>query len=286
MVRDKKKSTKKSKKPIVFNYHDYRIYLQDVLSHLKTKKISARNLAKEIGISHGYLSLVIKNQRNLSEKVLKKLAPFLELNEQETKYLVNLMILSDSGKPEEKNTAFKKIKNLSKYKENFSQELGTYKYLENWLYVAIRELANSDEFKADAAWIKEKLPTSVRSAEINKSLDFLFDNGFLSKNKKGKVKVTEKDIRCIGGVFQLSLGNFHRTMLEKAQEALTLYDKHQRKQIGYTMAIAQSDFDAVKNIIEEAKEKIRALENKSKKNPDTVYHVNFSAFPLAGEGSK
>ena len=73
-------------------------------------------------------------------------------------------------------------------------------------------------------------------------------------------------------------------MLKMAQNAIDLYKPAQRKQIGYSMALPQDKLEEAKAILEEAREKLKALEIENQSESDTVYHVNLSAFPIAGKG--
>ncbi len=273
-------------RPSVYEYHDYRAFLRDMIAyHGRSKYLSLRKLAKKIGLSHGYFSLVLKEQRNLSEKALASTAKELGLKPAEVQYLSYLVQLADSGSAEDRNKAFRELMGAPKYKERHPEEFETYKYLENWVNVVIRELAQTDGFQADPKWIQKQIPFSVSIKEIEESLRFLTERKFLVPDANGRLVVAERDIKCVGGVYQLSLGNFHSNMLELARKGLKLFRRPQRKQIGYTLALAKEDFEAVRNILEEAKEKIKALEKKSSGKPsDTVYHINFSAFPLAGKG--
>ncbi|MEQ1878563.1 MAG: TIGR02147 family protein, partial [Bdellovibrionia bacterium] len=133
------------------------------------------------------------------------------------------------------------------------------------------------------AWIQKHSPFPIRTGEIEKSLEFLTEHGFLAM-KDGKLTATDRNIQCLGGVFQLSLKNFHTAMLQLNQEALERFGKESREQIGYTLALPKSELAEVKKILDDAKNKIKELEARNRNQTDTVFHVNLSAFPIAGEG--
>jgi uncharacterized protein (TIGR02147 family) len=273
-------------RPDIYSYHDYRDFLRDHFEFLRLSRgVSVRALCKSAGLSHGYFSLVLKRQRSFSRKSLAKILPHIGLIQSESEYLYQLTVLADSSSTEERNRVFQSLKRLNEYKTNHPKEFETYKYLESWLNVAIRELTLTTNFKNDATWIQKHLNFPARISEIEDSIKFLIEHD-LVKEKGNKLMPTDRNLQCVGGVFQLSLKNFHNSMLQLNQQALDRISKKEREQIGYTMALPKDQMAEVRSILEEAKNKIKALEEKNKSRAnDTVYHVNLSAFPIAGEDS-
>ena len=273
-------------KPDVYQHHDYREFLHEWVSYMKSaENLSMRQISKQLGISHGYISLVIDRQRNLSEKMLFKLQQLLKFDNDQFEFFRALIKLSDARDQKERVKAYELMQSKIAYKKINIKEPVTFKYLDSWLHVTIREFATTGNLHNDAKAIKKLIPYKVSQRAVQKSIDFLIKNDFL-KESGDQLIATDKDINCLGGVFQLSLGNFHKEMLEMAKNGIDIHKKEDRKQTGYTMAISRDDFDEVKQILEEAKQKIKDLERKSKLKKDTVYHVNFSAFPLIGKESK
>lgn len=267
-------------RPSVYAFHDYREFLSAHLSFLKGAfGLSARMISQQAGLSHGYLSLVLNKERNLTEASLGQLLSFLDLDLQEIDYLRQLIILGDSPSAEERNAALESLQNRLGYKDRHPKEFETYRYLDKWYHVAIRELAQLKDFRADPEWIQTRLAFPVRRSEIQEALDFLVQGGFLVE-VNGELKPSQRDLKCIGGVYQMSLAAFHKSMLAMAQESLDRFERHERQQIGYSFAVDQKDFAKVEEILREAKEKIQKLESDSK-DKNSVYHISFSAFPLA-----
>ncbi|MGE4131950.1 MAG: TIGR02147 family protein [Bdellovibrionales bacterium] len=273
--------------PQVFRYHDYRAFLKDWLADRRAQRAnkgSMRKVCRAAGISPALLSLVTSGKRVLTEKMAKKLAPHLELSEAEQSFFVQLVKLSESTNLEERTKAFTRIKRFHAYKEGAKGELDTFKYLNKWYFVAIRELARHPKFQEDPKWIQQQLIHHVPAPEIRKALDFLLEQGFL-KRENGRIKQTERDIRCDGGVFQLSLNQFHKTMLELGTESIDNIDKDKRHLSGYTFMIDESSYAEVLKIIEEATKKIQQLEARDSKQPRSpkVFHTEFVTIPLTGE---
>lgn len=238
-----------------------------------------RQVAKQSGISAAYLPLVLSKKRNLSADVLIKLAPNLHLDAQEQKFLELLRILSDSDSTKARINAHEKMRLLKGYKDVNPGEIEAYHYLTHWYYVAVRELAQTEDFEADPKWIKNRLRHKVTLGEAKESLDFLLQNGYLKENEQGKISVTEKEVNCVGGVYKLALGKFHDEMMEVGLDLLREVPSSKRTIEGYTFAFPSDKFDEVSQILNQALDKIESL-GREHKNGDTVYHVNAMAVPL------
>ncbi len=278
-----KKINPKYKEPSVFEYHDYRDFLKAWCDFQKTQRgLSLREIAKQVEISHGYLSLVIDRHRNLSSKMIDKLSSFAKWTKEEKGYLKTLTVLADAKSVKKRVSAFKLIQRNHKYRSLDFQEPVTFEYLSQWLHVALREFAVTGLLKNDPHSLKNMIPYKVTQGDIKKSIEFLLENKLLEVDENGVLHPLDKDISCLGGIYQLSLGSYHKKMLELASLGIEIHQKEDRKQIGYTFALDSSKLDELKQILEETRERIKELENSCASKKDKVFHVNLSAFPLIG----
>ena len=94
--------------------------------------------------------------------------------------------------------------------------------MSKWYNVAIREMATLPNFKAEPSWIQKNLKSKVPLSEIQKSLNFLFERNFLTKDKNGKIQQKEKLLDCWGGVHKLALSQYHTQVLNVAADSITL----------------------------------------------------------------
>lgn len=273
-------------RPDIFRYHDYREFLRDWFNFLKQTKpgFSLRSLARESGLASGYLPMVLSGSRNLSAKALEKCSRYLALTPRERNYLDLLRTLGDSDAPEARREAFEKIQRYRTYQQVNPREIEVYRYLTRWFYVAIREMALLPGFRPDARWIQARLKGKVSLKEVQQALDFLISNGFMTVQPDGTVKVPQKDMQCIGGVFKLALGNFHSEMLGLAIEAISNTPRDKRSVTGHTMAVSEKNYDKMVKILEGALKQIADLEETDDSAND-VYHVALAAFPLSLKGA-
>ena len=268
-------------KPNIQNYHDYLEFLKDWTEYLKEQEsgFSLRKIAKEAGIASGYLSMCFGRKRKLSLKFYEKIKPFLKLSVKEKRFLDLLQIIAESEVAKERAQALADLQKLKDYKENHQSELETYQYLSHWYYVVIRELVNLPEFKNEPAWIQERLRGRISQKEITESFKFLLKFGFIIEDSAGKFKVTKKQLSCHEGVYKISLGEFHRQMLDFAKLSIDEVSREERILLGHTAALTKQQYDKVQAILLDAINKIETVENTSQ--PETeVYHIEVAAFPL------
>ena len=268
----------------VFDYHDYRKFLRDWFDlQRENQSLSLRDIAEQCELSTGYLPMMLSGQRNLTEKSLMKLQTSLNLNSEELTYFKSLVVLSDSATAKERMQAFEQIKNGRTFKKKSAKELEVYKYLSNWLNVAIKELALRRDFDPHPEWIQKRLVQKVSLKEIESSLKFLFDQKFLIKNSADQITTSNKQLDCFAGVYRLSLGEFHRQMFTLASHSIDLTPRDQRNLLGHTFLIPENKVEELKSLLDETLKKIEAL-NSEFREPGPVYHVILATFPVAKKG--
>ncbi|OFZ28953.1 MAG: hypothetical protein A2622_12705 [Bdellovibrionales bacterium RIFCSPHIGHO2_01_FULL_40_29] len=269
-------------KPDLFQFHDHIYFLNEWFSYLKSTKreFNLRELSKKSQISVANLSMLLKRQRPLTEKTFFKLAPFLNLNDMEKKFLNLLRIVDQSEDAETRLMALNQIVKIAKFRENNSQEFKAYEYLTKWFYVSIFEMSALEDFKLDAEWIQNHLIKPISIAEIQQAIQFLLKQNFLKQNADGSIKQIRSHLDCREGIFKVSLGAFHRQMLDLAGYAIENISREDRIIMGQTMAIAKEDFEQIKEIINNAILNINKINSKTERK-DAVYHVEIAAFPLS-----
>ncbi|MFM8314666.1 MAG: TIGR02147 family protein [Deltaproteobacteria bacterium] len=273
-------------RPDIYRYHDYREVLKVWLEYKKNteSRFSLRALAKQSNLAVGYLSMILSGDRRMPHETLEKIAKPLGLNPSEKSYLELLRTVAESESLDLKHEALEKLRRFRAYRELNVKEVEVYQYLTRWYYVAIRELAHLKNFQADPKWIQKKLKTKISLKEAEEALSFLFGNGYLEKLDDDKVKVVDKELLCLGGVYRLALAQFHREMLELAMASLENTKVEDRDITGYTLAIPKNRLGELKKMCFNFLRQVAQLEDKSL-SPDSVYHVAVAAFPLT-EGPK
>lgn len=247
--------------------------------HDADRAYSIRGVAKTAGVAPSYLSMVIAGERTLSDTFLEQILPVLKLAPAEATYLRLLRSISDAKKPQDRLRALEKIKPFRNKKNKNTKELEVYRYLTEWVYVVIREMAAIPEFKLDAEWIHKRLRPRISVGEVRRAIEFLVENEYLIPLKGNKCKIPDKPIHCRDGVYQVALSRFHQKMLSLQSELVHEIPKDDRHLLGYTVALSHEQYRFVVDRLKEFREKI-IQELPKTYSPQDVYHLALTIVPF------
>lgn len=91
----------------LFDYTDYRNFLNDFYSSKKSRKstFSHRFIEGQVGISSGYFSRIVNGEKNIGDTVISRFSKLLKLNKKESAYFENL-VKFNQAKDAESRTLF------------------------------------------------------------------------------------------------------------------------------------------------------------------------------------
>ncbi|MBC7754383.1 MAG: DUF4423 domain-containing protein [Moraxellaceae bacterium] len=275
---------KTESRPSIYQFHDPILFLNEWFIYLKKLKtqFTINDLAKKSEISPANLSLILSRKRPLTEKSFQKMINLIHLDSTEKKYLNHLRIIDQSENSELRMEALNQIVKICKNKSLNSNDYKVFEYLTKWYYVAIFEMFNLDQMQLDPNWIQKKLIKKISLLEIEQCIEFLKVHGYVTQNKNGKWQQVEAHMDCRDGIFKLSLGEFHRQMLNLASYSIDAVKREDRFIMGQTMALSKEDFMKVKEIVESAILQINEV-NKNTKKRTEIYQIEIATFPLAFE---
>lgn len=269
-------------RPEIREYHDYRAFLKDWLAYKRNSgpRFSYRAVSKRAKLSSGYLTLVLKGQRRISEEALEQLMPHLGLVEGQVSYLRNLRNMAEANDLEHKTNALQKLRRYRVYQELNPKEYETFHYFSHWHLIVIREMVTMPEFRLDPEWIRQRLRRKVSLQVIRQALQWLRDHQFIVVASDGKASFPEsQQITCSDTVFRIALSEYHRQMLGMSVDAIEEVPREQRNVLGYTIGMNQETFLKVKELMDRTMKEVWDLA-RAGAGRDSVYHVGFVAFPL------
>lgn len=270
---------KNNTKPVIYKYHDVIFFLKEAIRYYTAKENkSLRDLSKELKVASGLLSMVLNRKRNLTQGMLSKVMKYIGYNKAEIQFASELRIIGTSEKHLERKNALNKINKIKKYRVLNANESELYKYLSHWYYVGIKEMSELPDFCENTGWIQSRLAYPVSKKEIESALKFLKSNNILIY-KDEKLVASEKNMNCEEGIFKLSLGSFHKQVLDLTAEAIDTVPREKRKILGHTFTLDMNCAEQVNFILNEAFEKIKNLTSDPTKIED-VYHVELISIPI------
>lgn len=268
--------------PDIFDYLDYRQYLQDIYQFKKAKNpaFSYRSFARQAGLkSWNFLKLVQERKRNLSLAGTAKFAKALRLKKAEINFFENLVLFDQAKTNEEKTRHFEKILQNKNYQKKKTLDASQYAYFSNWYYVVIRELVALKNFTEDPKWIRKKLGVNLTSSDINRAISLLIDIQLLERDQNGKLQQCDEKVTTSPELESVSAVQYHKNMIQKAKESIDKTDAHYRDISSLTLSLSKKQFEKIKERLQEFRSELHALEEEEKER-DAVYQVNLQLFNL------
>lgn len=266
----------------VFQYLDYRAYLRDFYADRKARGrgFSYRAFSRRAGLrSPNYLKLVIDGQRNLTAPMAGRFAAACGLAGDEAAFFVDLVAFNQASTAGERNAAYGRLTSFRRYRRAHQLELAHAAYHSSWYLPAIRELAARRDFCDDPAWIGSRLRPPIARAEAARALEVLVALGLLVRGEDGRLAQGEKLVSTGPETAGLHIGNYHRTMMERAAASIDLVPARERDISSLTLCLGEHGLGRVKERIQQFRRELLEL-SALEEDPRQVVQINMQLFPL------
>lgn len=265
-----------------FDSLDYRDLLRRILNEKKVQNsfFSYRWLSKRCGIaSTGFLSLVLKGKRNISNDLAIRLCDVLKFSKKETAYFLILVKYNQTKNPEEKKSLFEELLSM-RPSEVKSIKTDQQEYFNKWYYGAIRELASIIDITDNYKQISEFLIPPINAQEVREALELLLRLGFIYKDEKETYRRTDTLISAAGSSIDSSaIRKYQSDTMDLAKNALYSLEKNLRDISTVTLSTNEEGMNAIRSRIEQCRNEVMVIARQSK-NADRVIQVNLQFFPL------
>jgi uncharacterized protein (TIGR02147 family) len=255
---------------------DGRSFLAEELSRrLRTNpRYSQRAFARQLGMSPGELSEVLRGQRALSARSALRISEKLKLSPAESRHLLELVQLEvarRSGLAVPGETAPPPERQIS---------LDLFRLVSDWYCFAILNLADLAEFRDEPRWIAARL--GISQAEARLALERLERVGMMER-VGGKLRPCPDFVLASGGVPSEAIREYHRQLLTKAIEALETQAVDERDVTGVGFVVSPRDLPAVRKEIADFQKKLVARYSTSRPEArhGEVYQLETALFRIS-----
>ncbi|MGK5082506.1 TIGR02147 family protein [Bdellovibrionota bacterium FG-1] len=259
----------------IFDYQNYKAYLVDWVEEKGRGERS--KIASVLRCHLAYVSQVLNDDAQLSLEQADQLNTYLAHSEDQAEFFLLLVSLERAGTASLRKLYETKIKRILHERTLLENRLKNKKvlpaesqaiYYTAWYYSAIHLLISIPGFQT-----KEEIARHLRLPmnQINQALEFLVATGLAEFNKA----------RYQSGQVTLHLTNdspwlprYHSNWRLQAIQSL---DRPQENQLNYTSVVSMSEEDApaIRKILIEAIEQVRAVVRKSPEKGAYCYTVDF-----------
>ncbi|MBN1577709.1 MAG: TIGR02147 family protein [Chitinispirillaceae bacterium] len=275
---------KKASAPDIFNYYDYRNYLNDLVAYERQRSsvFSHRYIVQKAGFkSPTALKHVIDGKRNLSLEAANRFAAALKIEGIPRHYFLTLVLFNQSASLAEQEKYLNELLELKRAENPSRLNEDRFEVLSQWYHLAIREIVDLPDFKNSAKWIARVLCPQITPFEASQSLLLLKRLGLVTK-RDGRIQPSERILATesqFHQVHSVKAIEFHRQMIQRGAESITRFPSDDREISGTTLRISRQDVLNVKMLLREFRKKLLTLAANSHE-ADQVYQLNFQLFPL------
>lgn len=235
-----------------------------------------RGYAKKLGVSPAHLNQVLNKKKGLSVEMAAEVAEKLDLNDSETSYFCDLVLVQHARTETSRRLALTRLCTTKKAPAIHLIQLDLFKIISDWYYYAILELTFVKDFQSDIKWIAHRLGISVKETKIAIErllrLDLLIvDDGVLKKSQTQIDTPKKMEVEAIKKA--------NEQILSLARDAITNAAPEDRFFSNMTMAINKEKLSLAKDMMIKFKHKL--CEGLEEGERDEVYCFSAQLFPLS-----
>ena len=266
----------------IYEYTDYRQYLQDYYAERKAKNptFSYEVFARKAGFkSKGFLHHILSGKRNLSKNAMFSIASAMQLDEKAFSFFQTMVTFNQAKNPAEKAFFFKKLMEGSPKSAAKQLQEDSYEFYSQWYYNTIRELITLIRFKEDYAFLGSLLNPPISASQAKKAVHLLLQLGLVEKTRTG-YRPSHKAITTGDEAQALATRDFHGQNMELATQAMDTSDQADRDLSCLIVALPESGFEVLKTEIQAFRKRLMRMAD-AMTDPNRVYHINFQFFPTS-----
>ncbi len=267
-------------KPDIYNYNEPTSFLRDALvdKQQRNPSFSARAWARQMGFKgHSLLNFFLNGHRPVKPKHLSKVCKGLDFTDRERRYFEALVHFTAADSPSEKEVYESWLKEFHPHHQFSYVELEKFRSISNWIHMAVLEMTELKDFKADPKWIEKRLGKKASVYQIQDAIDRLIALGLLQEKDDALCK-THQRLTTPKDRPSQAIREHHKQVLALATQAIDEQDVSIRDYNSCTMTIDSTKLEKAKELIQEFRSKMaKHLETK---NGDETYQLSVQFFRL------
>lgn len=230
----------------------------------RNPRYSLRAFAKALDMNHAHLSLVMRGERSITQKLISRVAMKLGLDFSKLPQIMN------PATNHRKSTLPTWIPMHSDQFESISE----------WYHDAILELVRFSDFQQDEAWVAQEL--GISHIQAKDALSRLARLGLIqsSPDKPSWIQSLDTTTNTDTLVTSPALRRLQMALLEKSKYALENQSREIRDHTSLTVAINKRNFKKAKQMIAAFRSELMHALQDEELQYNEVYQLTVSFFPL------
>ncbi len=267
-------------RPVIFDYRAIHHYVKDMIAWRKSSD-GAFSIRKETrGLyrcSPALVSEVTRGRRRLTLDRVDAFSKLLLLQPEERTYLgewVGLHPGRNSSLPPASTIPTPRKRRTTKNH-----------LLSHWLNVYVKDSVRLKDFAPDATVIFRLLGGLASIRQIERSLSFLFREGFLRKTLEGKTVEDSPLVMTTDEQLDKKIQAFHKHALQLARRGIGLYPLEQRRESVVVLPVNRAHLPELKRLLKDFYEKVLVFAETHTQDDEQLYQVILNLSPIGGNAS-
>lgn len=278
--------------PDLFEYLDYRRYLQDYFQEKKGSlpSWSYQRFAEQLGFkARDFAFRVIKGQKNLSTESILKVTRGLGLDDIRTQYFDTLVKCNQSRSLEEKELYYGLLNTVKTQGRTTHpvQRLrqDQFQFYSQWYHSAIRSLIEMYGFRGDYKALAASLSPRISARQAESSVALLEKLGLIQRTAQGIHRATQKTITTGRDSRSILIPAYHKATIELSAKALEATPVNQRDMSNLTLGISGKTFLLITGKLRQFRKELMEQAERDEE-ADRVYQLNLHLYPLSRSNLK
>jgi uncharacterized protein (TIGR02147 family) len=277
-------------RPSPFDFEDYRAFLlawRDWAQEFRRNFSYRWFMRRANSLNTSLLPNVITGRQNISAQMLPGFIQALELNQDEGQYFT-LLVQLERAEPEARRGILDRLRVLRRLHNAGLINGPIFRYLSEWYYVVIREMAACPDFHDDPVWISQRIRPCITVEHAADAMRILLELGLLKRDEHGIPRPSTTSIRTDDDALNEATRRYHTAMVNRSGDVLDEMSLgsgigKRTRFLGLTVAIPRSRMPALIATLHEYQQNLLALCDEPGDPPDEVYQIALHLFPLTEE---
>lgn len=232
-------------------------------------RYSLRAYASYLGLSPASLSKILSNKVEVSPKILKQIAPKLNLTPAQYNKL------EDSLKKIKKSNSIKFIENEGIRKLQMEE----FNFISDWYHFAILEIFNLDHYDDSPEWIAKKL--GIDEAKVEAALDRLINLKLLEYDNKGHIVLSSDFTSVLDYSFSsTAMRERQKQIMKLSSSKIDMVNIEKRDNSSLTITVDEKLIPEIKDKIKNFRRTLGNYIVKNSKKRTGIYELQISFIPL------
>jgi uncharacterized protein (TIGR02147 family) len=274
-------SATKPSLPNIFDYNNYRKYLDDYQRARQAidPSFTKSYVCKRIGLpnTRSFFNSIIKGQ-DISKTFIGRFITLLELNKEEARFFTVLVKFNQAEDADERELYFDQLISLNRTpKMIVARE--AYAYYKNWYNSTVRALLNVYDFSGNYRELARMVVPEITEREARGAVKDLLKLGLIEKNGNGRLKPTSKSIATDPYVKDEMVRQYQLQCLELAKNAVLKNGPLAKDLSTNVLYVSGQGLSRIRKQLNTFRSEVRAIAHKDEHTPDRVYQLDIFLFP-------